>query len=228
MDRLNGSPGENAARPRRGRYEEEIALLRTRYGTPLDEWITIDRRNTTTGPAGFPLSSRRTAEVVFVVPRTRSRVLFHTKRFYPAGVWRLPTGGLHRLETIEAAVRREILEETSLPLEPVRFLFHLRFRWAGLRKEFQSFGFLMTPAHGAIRSQDRREQIAGFRDLSRSQVGRMAHRLASLEGSWASWGRFRAAPHRAVLRLWPEDGGWFPDPEEGAGPTPPSSGPPSR
>ena len=224
MDQERQRRGGDRPRP----YEREVAVLQDQYGPPLDEWITIDRLHETTGPAGFPLSSRRTSEVVFVVPRTRNRILFHTKRFYPAGVWRLPTGGLHRRESIEAAVRREILEETGLSLQPVRFLFHLRFRWTGTRKEFQSFGFLMSPAHGALRSRDRREQIAGFRDLSRSQAVRMADRLASLGGSWESWGRFRAAPHHAVLRLWPPDGEWggaFPD---GDGATPPSSGSPSR
>ncbi len=186
--------------------QAEYAYLRTRFGDPVEKCVTIERKNLTKGPAGFPLSSRRTAEVVLVVPRDGGRILVHTKRFYPAGVWRIPTGGLHRQEAIEAAVKREAMEETGLRLLPLRFLFHIHFRWDDLDKEFQSYGFLLTEASGKIQSRDRREQISAFRDADRSEIKSIAGRLASLRGSWSSWGIFRAAPHQALLEVWPEEG----------------------
>ena len=152
------------------------------------------------------MTSRRTAEVVLVVPRGNNKVLVHTKNFYPAGIWRLPTGGLRRRESIERAVLRESMEETGQELHPARFLFHILFRWEGADKAFQSFGFLMSEAQGKVRSRDRREQISAFRDSDRRGMRRIAQRLESLRGTWTSWGRFRAIPHRALLGLWPEEG----------------------
>jgi 8-oxo-dGTP pyrophosphatase MutT (NUDIX family) len=184
----------------------QIETLGARFGRPAEALVEIRRPSHATGPAGFPLSSRRTSEVVLVVPRKSDTVLVHTKNFYPTGIWRLPTGGIRRREPIDAAVRRESLEETGQPLEPVRFLFHLRFRWDGFDKEFHSFGFLMSRAEGKLESLDRREQIAAFRDSDRSDLQSLTQRLESLRGNWTGWGRFRAGPHRALLRLWPKEG----------------------
>lgn len=185
---------------------KELADLSLRFGKPVEEWVTILKPESSTGPAGFPLSSRRTAEVVLIVPRTNGRILFHTKGFYPSGIWRLPTGGLHRRESIEAALRRETFEEVGQDLSPTRFLFHIHFRWDNSDKDFQSYGFLMSEAHGPIQSRDRREQISAFRDLDRPAVQTIAKRLESLHGTWTAWGKFRAIPHRALLRLWSDDG----------------------
>ena len=186
--------------------QKELVELCRRYGDPAEEWVHISTPASIPGPAGFPLSSRRTAEVVLIVPRSGGRVLVHTKSFYPAGVWRLPTGGLRRRESIERAVRREATEETGQSLLPVRFLFHIHFRWEKSGKDFQSFGFLMSEAQGKIRSRDRREHISAFRDSDRSAMQRITHRLESLRGTWTAWGKFRAVPHRSLLRVWPVDG----------------------
>jgi ADP-ribose pyrophosphatase YjhB (NUDIX family) len=191
---------------RREIFERELADLSRRYGRPIEQWVQISTPESPDGPAGFPLSSRRTAEVVLIVPRRRERVLVHTKNFYPSGVWRLPTGGLRRRESIERAVRRESLEEIGLAQQPTRFLFHIHFRWERSEKSFQSFGFLLSEAHGKIRSRDRREQISAFRDSDRRTIQGIAQRLERLRGSWTAWGRFRAVPHRALLAAWPPGG----------------------
>jgi NAD+ diphosphatase len=193
--------------PNRDRLAQHVDALSERYGAPIRELIHIPQISRSLGPAGFPLSSRRTAEVVLIVPRPARKVLVHTKNFYPSGVWRLPTGGLHRGERIDDAIQREAREETGNDLLPARFLFHLRFRWEGAPKQFDSYGFLTTEASTRIESRDPREQITAFRDVSRDEFAEITRSLETMMGSWTSWGRFRAAPHRLLLDMWPTDAG---------------------
>jgi 8-oxo-dGTP pyrophosphatase MutT (NUDIX family) len=207
--------------PSKDRLAQQIDALAVRFGAPVRELIHIPQVNRSLGPAGFPLSSRRTAEVVLVIPRPGRKVLVHTKNFYPSGVWRLPTGGLHRGERIDDAIRREAREETGNDLLPCRFLFHLRFRWEGAPKQFDSYGFLTTEPSVRIESRDPREQITAFRDVGRDEFEALTRTLEGMMGSWFSWGRFRAAPHRFLLQLWPDEGGPG-DRKSNGGETPPS------
>jgi ADP-ribose pyrophosphatase YjhB (NUDIX family) len=197
----------------------ELESLAERYGVPLEEFVGFPLASNSNGPAGFPLSSPRIAEVVLVVPRHSSRVLVHTKHFYPSGVWRLPTGGIRRGEKIEHAILRETTEETGNDLRPVSFLFHASYRWEGVEKEFHSYAFLMTEPSSSIESRDPREQITAFRDVDREGILRIAERLETLGGSWRQWGLFRAVAHRLLLRIWPESGRpGDPAPERGVPP----------
>ena len=184
----------------------EIASLIKRFGPPVEEQVQFTLAPTSSGPAGFPLTSPRTAEVVLIIPHQGNRVLVHTKHFYPSGIWRLPTGGLHRGEKIEHAVLRESIEETGNELQPVAFLFRIQYRWEGSGKQFDSYGFLMTEARTRIESRDPREQITAFRDADRDGLRRIIARLESLGGTWSGWGRFRVVPHQILLRLWPVSG----------------------
>jgi 8-oxo-dGTP pyrophosphatase MutT (NUDIX family) len=106
---------------------------------------------------------------------------------------------------IERAALRECEEETGIRLAPVRFLFILHYIWEGSTKEFQSYAFLTEIAEGKVLSRDRKEQITAFRDAGRPDIAAVVERLETLSGNWSAWGRFRAAPHRALLQVWPED-----------------------
>ncbi len=201
-------PGEKPQRrPRVHRPPEdrsiEIESLARRIGPPHREEIRFPPGGSVTGPAGFPTSSKRTSEIVLVIPRGPDRVLVHTKGFYPAGVWRLPTGGLHPGESIEAGTLRESQEETGHELAPKRFLFHLRFTWEDSAKRFESYGFLTQAVSGKITSRDPHEKIAAFRDVNRAELEGIARHLEHLGGRWLSWGRFRSVPHRILLEIWP-------------------------
>ena len=55
-------------------------------------------------------------------------------------------------------------------------------------------------------SGDPKEQITAFRDSTRSDIEAIAQRLETLQGNWNARGKFRAAPHRVLLRIWPAGG----------------------
>jgi ADP-ribose pyrophosphatase YjhB (NUDIX family) len=179
----------------------EIVDLAARFGTPLSWKRTLDVSARTLEERRRKNEKRR-GEVVFAMPRPEHRVLLHTKSFYPPGSYRLLTGGIDLGEGVEAAARREILEETSLDAALARFLgvVEYDFRHAGDHVGFVSYVFLTTETTGTPHALDAHEQIADFREVSWSELERVAERLENLLGDWHDWGEFRAIPHRLVLQ----------------------------
>lgn len=144
-----------------------------------------------------------TSEVVMVIPRTDGRVLLMIKRFYPQGLFRLPTGGMARGETPEAAFLREAREETGLPVEIDKYLGKIDylFVYNGDRQSFTSYVFLAKPKDGNLAPEDEDEEITEFREVFPEELERVAEELEGLEQiapEWAGWGRFRAVAHRFV------------------------------
>ncbi len=175
-----------------------IAEAEERLGGPdvrsydLDDWGD-DRRF-------WEMWGGRQAEVILVICRADGRIVLQTKRFYPPGVFRLPTGGVHEGERLLDAVRRELREETGLTTPPERFLGVLRYRFRreGVPMERASYVFLVRGGATPLRAQDEREGISAFREVPLSQLERVAESLESLPGDWSVWGAFRALEHRFV------------------------------
>ena len=138
-----------------------------------------------------------------VIPRSSGRVLLMTKRFYPTGIFRLPTGGMQQGESPETTFRREIKEETGLDLEIDRYLGKIDYIliYQDERLNFTSHVFLTKPSDSEISPEDDSEEIIEFQEVSISGLISTAKALESLEQTapeWAGWGRFRAAVHRFV------------------------------
>ena len=97
--------------------ESEIAGLAARYGQP---------RRIDAALHGAPfdplIMTDRFGEVCMVIRRPDGVLLTAIKTFYPSGAYRLLTGGVKHGEPIEAALLREIEEETGLEVEVRRFL----------------------------------------------------------------------------------------------------------
>lgn len=140
----------------------------------------------------------RAGEVVLVVRRPDGRLLLHTKSFYPTGTWRLPSGGINRGEHPEAAARREIAEETGLPVQLERLLGRLTYTICGetARIPFTSYVFLAATPGGEPAVHDAAEQICGYRWVLPEELGEIAHQLGHLPPDWHSWGYFRSLAHR--------------------------------
>lgn len=138
-----------------------------------------------------------------VIPRTDGRVLLMTKRFYPPGLFRLPTGGMARGETAEAAFVREAREETGLTVEIDKYLGKIDYLlvYDDYRQSFTSHVFLAKPTDGDIAPEDDDEEITEFREVFPEELEQVAEDLEALKQTateWAGWGRFRAVAHRFV------------------------------
>jgi 8-oxo-dGTP pyrophosphatase MutT (NUDIX family) len=182
--------------------EAEVSQLQADYGPgerrrvalevsalSFDDWL----RKMVTSP-------NRRGEVVLVIQRPDGRTLLHTKRFYPEGGYRLPSGGVHPDELVLAGVTREAREETGLNVTVDRFLgmVEYEFRYEERRLYFVSYLFLVGADNNRPVVQDPDEQITGFRYVAPSEIRATAARLRALPPRWADWGRFRALAHDLV------------------------------
>jgi NAD+ diphosphatase len=201
-DRRPGSAGSPFRDPALAGLAEARKL-----GAPAEEILQLDLRDHPEAE-GFPLGSSRLAEVLMLLPRPGG-LLFHTKAFYPPGILRLPTGVVGPDEPVLAAARREVLEETGLPLEPSRFLLHLAYRLqeGASARWFHSLAFLYPPSLEPMAPLDCEEEISEFAVLPWEDLPRIAAGLESVPPRWSLWGRFRAAPHLLLYRLRPEETG---------------------
>jgi 8-oxo-dGTP pyrophosphatase MutT (NUDIX family) len=203
--------------------QAEIARLAARYGEP---------RRVDAALRGAPfdplIMTDRFGEVCMVIQRPHGTLLTAIKTFYPTGAYRLLTGGVKHGEPIEAALLREVEEETGLDVEVRRFLavieYHLDGGWGIGDREwgpvdphplspipytFVTFAFLLDEVGGTLGSRDPEEQIASFREIEVAELPALAATLdgigagfdQQIGGSWSDWGRFRAVVHRVVYEV---------------------------
>lgn len=182
--------------------EAEIAALSAQYGPPRRAAVDLDGR-----PFSPLTLDDRYGEVCMVVRRPGGRLLTAIKTFYPPGCFRLLTGGVDHGETIAAALRREVAEETGLDVAVRRFLAVIEYRAALLGpRPFATFAFLLDELGGTLAVSDPREQIGSFREVAVDELPELAATLerapdqfaADIDGNWRDWGRFRAVAHRLV------------------------------
>src|SRR5262245_8008181 len=89
--------------------EAEIAVLAARYGEPRRVSVALSG-----APFDPLIMTDRFGEVCMVIRRPRGTLLTAIKTFYPPGAYRLLTGGVGHGEPIDAALLREVDEETGL------------------------------------------------------------------------------------------------------------------
>jgi len=185
-------------------HRREIPILAERYGTPRVEVVDLG-----TNRFAHPGDQRgRPGEVCMVIRRPSQRVLVFRKTFYPAGIYRLPTGGIRDDESIWAALERELYEETGLGIVRVRFLSIVAYRTTAGGADPVTFThtFLLDGAAGMPVPVDPDERVEEFRDVDVNDLASIADQLdrltprraPDLESDWDDWGRFRAVIHRAV------------------------------
>jgi NAD+ diphosphatase len=183
--------------------EDEIRELSLRYGEP--------RRIQTVLSGGVfdPLNrSDRFGEVCMVVRRTNGKLITAIKTFYPAGAFRLLTGGVNHGESLFEALQREVAEETGLDVEVQRFLAVIEYQLPVGQAvyHFATFAFLLDERGGELTVHDPGERIGAFREVAPAELLELAQTLDTIEsrfdeeihGDWADWGRFRAVVHQAV------------------------------
>ncbi|CAN5795436.1 NUDIX hydrolase [soil metagenome] len=194
----------------------ELARLAEKWGPVVAQQHRLDVDDPfLTGNHQLLTSDGRRAEICYVMHRgdPAQGLLLHIKTYYPAGGYRLPTGGIHVGEQVEATLAREIQEETGLivgtavdQVQVQRFLgvvaYELVHRTLQRTDYFATYAFLVQmPADATLDPQDPDESIAGWLWRSPVDLPTVATTLENIGDSapdWADWGRFRALSHRFV------------------------------
>lgn len=197
----------------------QITELSGRYNVPIRATVTLPK-----GDFDPVMKPDRIGEACMVIRRPNGRLLTASKTFYPAGIYRLLTGGIMPDEPIEAALIRETREETGLEVQIRRFLAvieylmpqhsqpdgsvtasdHPAHRTA--RRVFYTFAFLLDELGGTLAPLDNTERIADFREIFPAELPTLATTLEQVQddydteirGRWRDWGMFRAIVHRVV------------------------------
>jgi 8-oxo-dGTP pyrophosphatase MutT (NUDIX family) len=196
----------------------ELATLAAQWGpVPLEQRTLAVDDPFLTGVNQKLTESPRRAEICYILHRgdPAAGVLFHIKRFYPTGAFRLPTGGIHQGESVMATLAREIQEETGQVVGDAPgqvqierclgvVVYELAHRSLGHSVAFATYHFLARmPADGILAPQDPEEQIAAWDWRPPTQIRACAEYLEQVGRStpaWADWGRFRALSHRFVAQ----------------------------
>ncbi len=191
--------------------ETEIEALAARYGAPRR--VVADLTDASFDPL---IKTDRIGEVCMVVRRRNGRLITAVKTFYPYGAYRLLTGGVAPGEGIEAALLREVDEETGLTVAVRRFLAVIEYRAATSAEHglFATFAFLVDEIGGVLAPQDPGERLGGFREVLPEELPALAEALEQvgdihsddIVGRWRSWGIFRAVVHRVVYAVLCDDG----------------------
>jgi len=146
-----------------------------------------------------PVSERAHGEVCMAILRRSGKFLLQTKQNYPGSVMRLPSGGIHRGEKVEAALMREIWEETNLTCRIERFVARIGYQSGEARSRFFTHLFLVREESGVLQSNDPDEKISDWREALPDELPIYAEKLRSITPSWRSWGIFRAAAMDILL-----------------------------
>lgn len=175
---------------------QEVADLAQRYGPAQMRVIEM-------GGNTYLLQGSRQCEVCMVIRRPNGRLLTMKKTFYPAGAYRLLTGGIESGESILHALQREIQEETGLTPTLIRFLGAIVYHMES-KPRFATFAFLLDETGGVLQTTDPAEQLEAFQEIEIDtlpliieQLGKIGHHYSpQIESFWDDWGRFRMAVHR--------------------------------
>jgi len=167
----------------------ELRTLSRKYGKPQRVTLPVQQL-----PLAPNKSADRRGEVVLAICHGGNKVLLHTKSFYPDGVFRLLSGGIHPDESVENALLREAREETGLDVRIEKFVAVIQYESGARRHPFASYVFLLSgPGRPALPRG--KERITAFRSVSANGLRITARALRSLPTEWRPWGEFRALAH---------------------------------
>lgn len=184
-----------------------IRRMEQLYGAPATREFTVS--STAEEIARIAASQRdgRNHDVTCYI-RKGEQVVVIAKHFYPPGLYRAPSGGVHLGEDFESGATREIREECGCEIAIRRFLLTTSVLFSGREHQagdvwWRSFVFLADYAGGDFNFTDTREirevRLADWEEFD--GFGRIMRTLG--RGGFL----YRAALHEAVAELaapWPK------------------------
>jgi 8-oxo-dGTP pyrophosphatase MutT (NUDIX family) len=183
--------------------ENEFAALSMKFGLqPYIKDVDIEYSS----PGYFnnikkAVAADRRGEVVFCVQRPDGRAIAVTCKEYPEGIFRIPTGGIGYGEDIVDAVIRETKEELGLEVEILRFIgvIKIHFKYENESVMFYSYLFLLKETGGKLLEDASDDEVSEVREVDNNGLQALVNRLASIQGKWSDWGKFRFVTSNAIL-----------------------------
>ncbi len=185
----------------------DLEQLREIYGDFVVERVTLPVSHKFFIRGRTPIGKNRRGEVLLVLEAPDGRVLVHTKRFYPPGVLRLPTGGIKQGEPVEMALRREVKEETGLEVGEHHLLGVLLYDilFKGGHIPFASYVYWVRAQSTHVAPEDEEEEISEFRWILPEELPHITQALQNVPPAWQDWARFRSLGHEFVIRHWKKE-----------------------
>ncbi len=181
-------------------YEDEVTELSACYGVPIRRHFDMELDHYMLARRQSRRHDRR-AEVLFVISRPNGKILLHTKRHYPPGVFRLFTGGIGLHESVQNALWREVEEETGLDCTLQRFLALSTycFRRGDFMARFATYSFHLVTDNEQMPQPRDTVEVACIGETTLSGLPHVAQRLHSLAPTKRRvWGQWRAIGHELV------------------------------
>ncbi|HWR82822.1 MAG TPA: NUDIX hydrolase [Candidatus Deferrimicrobium sp.] len=178
--------------------EQMLAPLAERYGTPQHATFHFDVDSREHDRIRSSQKGGRRHDFTLYIVKDRSIVVI-AKHFYPPGLYRAPSGGLHVGEEVEQGIYREAREETGCEIRLQRFLLRtdVSFETDTGTIAWNSFVFQAGYVRGDFEFSDRHE-IREVRLVSLDEFPSFA-RLMRQSGTGGFL--YRAALHEAVEKL---------------------------
>lgn len=145
----------------------------------------------------------RISEVAMVLTNSDGSIWALTKEHYPKGLFRIPTGGVKKGESLDKAFRRELHEETGLRVDNPKMIgivgYDINFQ--GRTTPFTSYIFLADIGEKVPVPLDKSEKISEFKALTKTEIAALSDKWKEHKQNTSDWGRFRAILHEIVPGL---------------------------
>jgi ADP-ribose pyrophosphatase YjhB (NUDIX family) len=175
-----------------------IARMAARYGVPQRRESRFEVPLHEVERIKSSQKSGRNHDVTLYI-RKGNQLIVIAKHFYPPGLYRAPSGGLHPGEDFESGIAREVREETGCSITLERFLLQTAVTFANAKGSvfWRSFVLLADYEGGDFQYTDKHE-IREVRLADWSEFTSFARIMRSMEVGGL---HYRAALHDTVVEL---------------------------
>jgi len=168
--------------------DDEFQNLVYRYGKPVTHHFSVDFLDFECELVKRTREKGRLHDITCFIQQSENRfVVIQKNQYANTGIYRAPSGGAKRGETLEDATYREMYEETGLEVRLLRFVLnmYLNLTCDGEVIPWRSLVFLAEPCGGTMKPIDTYE-IFDVTVMSREQLLGDVDRLMRESG----WGGF--------------------------------------